>query len=301
MGKLDDYLTIVQSDYGNVFDAIDHDIEFADKEINLRFQFLKFDGNGNPKLDLLIEVLEGYITQYCFSAQKRDMSGLGDTEREIAQNRLQGQARRLFRGTDTSGEAGEMLLYFLIESVLKAPQVVAKMDLKTNRNMELHGSDGIHISFSDDDKLYVYFGEAKIYQQISSALESACNSILDFHAEGSRDHELKMVTTHYKYLKDDEKAKVYEFVRDEIGSHEHVIHHACLIGYDWSRYQKLNRPGEREDFIRNFCTFYQNDFQRIADLLENKFPDGLISYRFEVFFLPFFCVQEFRDKFNEIL
>ena len=60
---------------------------------------------------------------------------------------------------DKTGEAGETLLFFLMEAVLGAPQLVAKMELKTNSNDEVKGSDGIHVRWNEQDKLVdLYFG-----------------------------------------------------------------------------------------------------------------------------------------------
>ncbi|MGF1747094.1 DUF1837 domain-containing protein [Vibrio minamisatsumaniensis] len=55
------------------------------------------------------------------------------------------EARKLFRhpeidseNPDRTGEAGELLLFFLIEAILGAPQMVSKMELKTNHKDDPH-------------------------------------------------------------------------------------------------------------------------------------------------------------------
>ena len=64
------------------------------------------------------------------------------------------------KGSSRSGEAGEIVLYILNEWVLKAPQIVSKMYLKTNANMPVHGTDGIHARFDETKKkLYLYWGK----------------------------------------------------------------------------------------------------------------------------------------------
>jgi Cap4 SAVED domain len=51
----------------------------------------------------------------------------------------------------------------LMECVFGAPQIVAKMDLKTSPKMEVFGSDGIHAKWNASDNcLDLFFGEAKL-------------------------------------------------------------------------------------------------------------------------------------------
>ena len=58
---------------------------------------------------------------------------------------------------DRTGEAGEVLLFFLVEAILEAPQIVAKMELKTNHKDEVKGSDGIHARWNEKLGLVDFF------------------------------------------------------------------------------------------------------------------------------------------------
>ena len=51
------------------------------------------------------------------------------------------KARRLFVSAPTTGEVGELLLYYLAEHALRYPQVLCKFPLKTNPNVHAHGAD----------------------------------------------------------------------------------------------------------------------------------------------------------------
>lgn len=131
----------------------------------------------------LAEKLYEYIIDYCFSMQDR-VEPLS-SQQWLA---LAKQARSLFRhpkitddSPDKTGEAGETLLFFLMEAIIGAPQLVAKMELKTNSNDEVKGSDGIHIKWNEKDKIVdFYFGESKLYQKISSAMDSALKVLMIF-------------------------------------------------------------------------------------------------------------------------
>jgi hypothetical protein len=310
--NLDKYLQISQKYYDNIFDKVEHTNKINDIDVNLHFKFLKFDPNGNPKIDLLVDTLFSYFTHYCFSAQKRSLaSDMDEFEQEQARNKLMNEARELFRkwkseditpdNQPKSGEVGEMILWLLMEVVLKAPQIVAKMDLKTNRKLEVFGSDGIHVNIDKNDILNIYFGEAKLYGDVSKALDSAFESIEKFHTDKMDEHEFNLVTTHYKLLKDEQQKQIYDFITGQIEAHEVKINHACLIGYDWNEYQKLDTQ-ERKNFINNFTSTYQQETQRLTKLIQTRFDKfSKKEFDFEVFFLPFKSVQELRTAFNDKL
>ena len=304
--NLDNYLEVSKKHYDNIFDKVEHSNSINGIDVNLHFKYLKFDPNGNPKIDLLVNTLLNYATHYCFSSQKRDIE-----DNEFEKNKLMNEAKKLFRKwkdediTDDnqpkSGEVGEMILWLLMEVVLKAPQIVAKMDLKTNPKLEVFGSDGIHIDISNEDILNIYFGEAKFYNDIYGALDSAFQSIEDFHKNSMSNHEFNLVTTHYKYLNHKHKDKIYKFIMGEIEAGEVKINHACLIGYDWDEYKKLDGE-DRKEFIKNFTTLYQEETKRLTKLIQTRFDKfSKKEFDFEVFFIPFKSVQELRTAFNEIL
>ena len=58
------------------------------------------------------------------------------------------QARRSFTDVAKTGEGGEMLLFLLAERFLKLPQILCKMDLKTDTRMHYHGADGVYAGVS---------------------------------------------------------------------------------------------------------------------------------------------------------
>ena len=303
--KLNEYVSVASNDYKTIFDRIEHTNIINSVKVNLRFKYIKFTPNGELKLDLLVNTLVSYFTHFCFSAQKREIDkSLTKSEQEQQQNKLYTEARKLFRkwnsAGSTSGEMGEMILWLLMEVVLKAPQMVAKMDLKTNPNLESFGSDGIHMKVVDDI-LNIYFGEAKLYNSITRALDSIFDSIKGFHENGMQQHEYNMVTTHYKYLKEDDKEKVFKFIQGSLETHELKVNHACLVGYDWKEYEKFNSL-QREEFLEDFIESYKNDTDRLTKLIQTRFDKfSKKNLTFEVFFLPVKSVQELRDKFNEEL
>lgn len=304
IARINKLISVDKIDYTHCIDHIEHEINIEGVQTNVRFHYVKFDGNGQPMLNALAETLYDYIIHYCISSRNRD-----DELTATQAARLTKNARKLFvhpkatkEDPDQTGEAGEILLYFLIESILDAPQVVAKMELKTNQKKEINGSDGIHMKWCETEEIVdIYFGEAKIHKSLSGALGSAFNSISEFHDKGMYQHEFLMVTNHFKYANEKIKEEVQKLIGKGEPSSEVRINHACLIGYNWDKYQELLKEGPA-DIESKFREIYKHDASRVLKLLNNRFDEFDKKYlKFDFFFMPFTDVQEFRDAFNEAL
>lgn len=304
IAEIKSLIAVNKDDYTACIDSIEHSDAVSSLNAKLRFHHLKFDGNGRPMVKALAGLLYNYIIDYCISAKNRPEP---ITVNDAA--RLTKEARKLFRhpditddSPDKTGEAGEALLYFLVEAIIQAPQVVAKMELKTNRKLESNGSDGIHIKWNAEDKVVdFYFGESKLYKNIDDAINSAIKSIDSFHADEIYKHEFTMITKHFKYADKEVQDAVTEHIRlGEPGAGAR-INHACLIGYNWDTYSTL--PNAAHPVLTDeFRTRFSKETSLIASKLEKKLAGFTRTHLcFDIFFIPFPCVQEFRNEFNAAL
>lgn len=264
----------------------------------LRFHYVKFDTDHTPKFKNLAVVLAKHVVRYAFSVRSRK-----EHERNIedmSEGELFMLARDMFRKVDTSGEVGELLLFFLLEAVLGLPQVVAKMELKTNPNDEVKGCDGIHLGWDDKAKeLIFYLGEAKLYGQFSAALDDALASITAMNDQGRRPEELTLMTSHFKHLDDTLKNEVFKVATDRSAVGARFVH-TCLIGFDSSMYSKMT--ADPKACAAGFLAQYQARFKRMSDLLDKKLSGYKYKHlRFEFIFVPFVKVQEFRTAFYAAL
>lgn len=302
--KISEKISVEDPDFSSCISMVKHDFKIIGIDTTIRLHYLKFDGNKKPMVKALADTLYAYIIDYCLSAKNRD---------EILTTRqstlLTKEARSLFRhpeitdeSPDKTGEAGETLLYFLMEAVLKAPQIVSKMELKTNHKDEVKGSDGIHARWNSDMEIVdFYFGESKLYMKVSDALTSALKSVNDFHDIKMYEHEFSMVTKHFKYADKEVKREISNlFINGNPGPNVRV-NHACLIGYDYNGYENVfSEPQNKmkEIFERDFLA----NSSKLVKILQKKL-DGFEKKHlvFDVFFLPFPSVVEFRKAFNEAL
>lgn len=301
---LSGFLSASRENYEKCIDVVDHEHTVSGVKAVIRLHHLKFDANGMPMIEALAEALYGHIIDYCIAS--RDRPSLLSAQQSTIFTK---QARKLFihppateDDPDQTGEAGEMLLYFIMESVLGAPQVVSKMDLKTNHKDEVKGSDGIHMRWNQSDGVVdIYFGEAKLRQDSSQAIASAIRSIENFHYNDMRRHEFCMVTKHFKYADENVKKAVTDLLGEGVPSGDVRINHACLIGYNWAEYGKLPQIAVSK-LTKEFKSRYLADSTRLHTLLQNRFDSFTHKHLFfDVFFLPFPSVQDFRNAFNNAL
>jgi hypothetical protein len=244
----------------------------------------------------VVDTLISYITHFCFTSERR--AGLD----EKARNRTFVEAKRLFRTSPTTGQPGELLVYFLIEAVLQAPQILKKMMITTNPNEERKGSDGVHIRWADKQELLeVIFAEAKLHKNFENAVAGAFVSMTDFHDSVAKDLEINYFLNTFSLLTSEQQKVVVSYVEGENkGKCQQV--QVCLIGYTWEEYECL-KTSEKQKFLEEFEERY------LAWALEKMKPklDGELAafmhsnLRFEFFFLPLTSVENFRKLFLESL
>jgi hypothetical protein len=302
--KVNQYTSASLSDYQDCLGAIEHTYKINGVTTDIRLHYLKFDGNGMPMVKALANMLYTYIIDYCISARNREEPLTTQQSAKLIK-----QARDLFRhpkvtdeSPDKTGEAGEMLLYFLMEAVLKAPQVVSKMELKTNHKDEIKGSDGIHAKYNTLTSMVdFYFGESKLYKDSAAAIADAIKSVGQFHDIEMYRHEFTMVTKHFKFADDATKDAITSLIVQGEPGPNVCINHACLIGYDFKGFNDLNGSNPKE-LLDDFLSKFLIDGSRLTNLLQKKFDKFNKKHlKFEVFFIPFPSVVDFRNAFNAAL
>jgi len=221
---------------------------------------------------------------------------------------LTAEARDLFiqtkKETGRSGELGEMLLYMLLEWALEAPILASKMYLKTNRQMPVHGCDGIHVGFDGND-LILHFGESKMYADLSAALTAIVESIKEYRASStSRDNELRIIrkdlSTANLPVATANALRAYFNPYDTL-SNRIRDSHACLAGFDSNIYER--DPGATsEEVEQKLRLTYESRAESACELIARKVADaGLSKFDFTFFLLPFPSVDVARASFQSRL
>lgn len=294
---LKEYLEASQKRFQTCLSPLDEQITIDGTQSDVTLHFVRFDPHTKePKFSLLAKALAKHVVRFCLSARSRQRIREKD-DFEEDEGELFLIAREYFRKLKDSGEVGELLLFFLLEAAIGAPQVVCKMELKTNAGDEVKGADGIHIKWDEKDQhLDVFLGEAKLYQDIGTAMTKALGSIKEFYDKNKLDEELHLVTSHFKHLDEEFRRKVTSWVNRETAPEECHIIHSCLIGWDWSQYKRFatDRDGLFDDFEEEYRKYCKN----IRELLSKRFQDYTHKHlSFHFLFVPFDSVGDFRKAF----
>jgi hypothetical protein len=278
-------------------------------DVTGKFFYLPFGADGKPAVEQFTELVYGNIINFCIPRGRRAEIDLAYEETRDTRHLLQisDEARDLFvraiQSQKTSGEAGELILYMLLEAFLEAPQIASKMYLKTNANIPVHGSDGIHLARGvHNGNLRLIWGESKLHADLSNALDSICASVSAFYREVNfhtpRDHDISVIR---KHLDIDDTSLRSELLRyfdpyypENLYLEESI---ACFVGFNYKECEEISklRGPELERY------FSERYLQRVASacaLFEEKIRASELSHlTFYFFLLPLPSVDELRKRF----
>lgn len=180
---------------------IERDVCLDGHTVKIHCHCLTVDGNGKVQPQRLAEFMRNAVVDYAIprskvaDAKARDQK-YNSTE---ALTDLVERAKRSFTDLAKTGEGGEMLLFLLAERFLKLPQVLCKMDLKTDTRMHYHGADGVYAGVTPEGVLKLYWGESKVYQKVGAAIKDCLASLAPFliepeHEGAERDRDLLLLS-----------------------------------------------------------------------------------------------------------
>ena len=260
--------------------------------------------DSEPTNSELVEEISNHLVNFALPAkQYLKINHLSDEKRKNAEHaRLQKKARRLFikarAAEKRSGEFAELLLYTILCWQRRAPQLVSKMYLKTDQEMPVHGTDGIHIGYDDAlETVVIYWGESKAVSSLSSAISSALDSIKTFLETGYK-REVDIVNDHFDLssFSDEARTKIIKFLNPvEDDYNKRIEKFACLIMYDDNSYI----DGNSDDEIHQLCT---ERLQRIVKRIPSRISKRkLNNKRFDFIFIPVSSVAIIRKLFQKEL
>jgi len=284
----------VHLDFNNVFCTTEVD---GSNGSRVSVHVVRADGNGRPQIGLLVRSLCNAVIDYCIPRKRIERAhqhyvATGTTTRIAA---LQTEARRTFTDLALSGEGGELLLFALVEGLLKYPQVLSKMSLKTSARMHVHGMDGLYVSCRGaPPRLRLHFGESKLHRDMRTSINEGVASVREMlHDEGhigSSRRDFYLLEAHGD-LGDVALEEALTAFLDPADS-RFMAPEVCavlLTGYELDRYPivKLGQPFP-ETLLEEATTAL--DVLGAAALLRQ-----VDSFKIDVLCIPFPSVQEFRD------
>lgn len=260
-----------------------------------RIHMVDRDANGNVRTEALTKLLARQIVDFCIPRARMEEAHKHSLQTGSAEDllRLQEEARALFSSLERSGEAGELLLYMLLERMLGLPQLLCKMNLKTSSTMHVHGTDGIHGRMSDDGTLALYWGESKLHRTFGSAVDDCFTSLAPYLGRdpAARQRDLLLLRDHVN-VEDQRLIEALRryFVETTPEAARVEFRGACLVGFDFGEYPTVGDKS-LSDAVARWQT-------RVGGRVGHH---KLERVEIEFFCIPFPSVDAFREGVHAAL
>lgn len=284
-------------------DSLEVETSVASTQTVIRWHRIGHDATlGKPDTEKLIDKLILLLIDFACTRKERDdailtLSKTGSTQAFAA---LQEKARRLFTTSATTGEVGELMLYFLAEHLLKYPQVLCKFRLKTNPGVHAHGADGVHASVDPvTGHLRLHWGEAKLYQKLGAAVEDCFSSLSELileppGAKKTKRRDIELLRD-FSELNDQSLETAFHSYLDPDEALSKKVRYCglALIGFDLADYNALTNEVAKKE-VTAISARIEDWTTKIKSALEKH---ELAGITIDVFCIPFPSVQAFRDAF----
>jgi hypothetical protein len=244
-------------------------------------------------------VLDYAIPRSEYRAARDEADRTGSSQKVV---RLHTKARKLFTDLMQSGEGGELLLFALAEKLLKLPQLICKMSLKTNTRMHIHGADGLHAGVDEKTgKLLLYWGESKIFGDVTSAVRDCLKSLapmLQDHEASKRD--LQLLQRHLDVDNADLENALKKFLNpDDPAFNSLEFRGLCLVGFDCNAYPPVS-PSNAE--FKSIVTAIVAALPKWKEhLVKRVSEEKLDAFSMHFLFVPFPSADKFRELFRDHL
>jgi hypothetical protein len=276
---------------------------FRDTKVIARGYTIPFSGTKNSYKNFAVALSE-IIGE--FTHDKSTLQKLG----VLKANK---NAQKIFGNIDPSkdGRYGELILFAIVESILKCPMVSHK--IPSSFHDQVKGGDGIFIgNYEYTDGKYdtaILIGESKIWQQYSAALDDSLESLNRFHdsVSGPRFNSQEfLVAKRGIAISDDFDPEVlYNYLSPETDEHRSCLFvHPTFIMYETKSIHSIEKKAltstEAEELIKEYIT---NRHTEHVNLINNKIAllPNLDAVYLDFFILPVKSVDDFRNElFYEI-
>lgn len=283
-------------------ELVERDVLVAGHLVKIHCHCLTVDGNGRVQPHRLAEFMRNAVADYAIPRSKLAQAKARDqkfrsTEAVAA---LVEQARRSFTDLAKTGEGGEMLLFLLAERFLKLPQILCKMDLKTDARMHYHGADGVYAGITDEGTLKLYWGESKVYKTATSAIHDCLASLAPFliepeHADAERERDLVLLSDKAD-LSDSKLTGALRRYFDKNSPMSKRVQYCgvALVGFDAPFYPSQEVKAVAEELATAARTELEVWRAKIGERVE---AEKLAQFELEFFCLPLPSAESFRSAF----
>lgn len=199
--------------------------------------------------------------------------------------------------TSNEGELGELLLYAFLESGLNAPKLLSKMELKTDANDYIKGSDGIHLLEVGNDYQLI-FGESKMYADLLDGAREAFDSIAEFKLNGLG-FERGLIDTHV--INEMVTEEGYETIKSILlpsgdNGPNLDLSFGVFLGFELS-IDDTQLSMKNSEFREWIYSVVQQNASRVIDTIQKRIiKHKLFGHDFHIYIVPFTDIDITRKK-----
>jgi hypothetical protein len=290
-------------DINTYLEIVDCNVCLPSTQTQAHCYFIALDGNKRPRDKDFARFVCSKITDFAIPrveikrAIEEDFRN-GSTTRASA---LFMKAKNLFTKLPKSGEGGEVILSILAEAFLQLPQLFTKMILKTNTEMHVHGSDGIHVGVNLNGNLTVYWGESKLHKTPTSAVNDCFSSLspflLDSGGSGAtQERDLQLMRDGLSL----DNPELFEAIKRYLNPSDAMFNKLeyrglCLVGFDSNSYPTSPNTKEAIEVKREIESAFESNKIHIKNRV---IKERIESFFIHIFCLPFPNIDDFRTAFR---
>lgn len=236
---------------------VERDVSITGLGVKIHCHCLTVDGNGRVQPHRLAEFMRNAVVDYAIPRSKVAEAKARDKKYNSteATTELVERAKRSFTDIAKTGEGGEMLLFLLAERFLKLPQILCKMDLKTDTRMHYHGADGVYAGVTPSGTLKLYWGESKVYKNAGAAIRDCLASLAPFlteleHENAERERDLILLSDKADLTNPKLTAALRRyFDRSSVMSTRVQYCGVALVGFDAAFYPANNAKAIADEIV----------------------------------------------------
>lgn len=276
------------------YNEIECDVPDTHSKLNLHI--LKIENNEFCYPELVNHLRNHFIS---FSLSRKEIQ---DFEKDKRYGELYAKAASKFRDYNVNdGEAGELLLFCFLESHLKAPKILTKLEIKLSSKDYAKGSDGVHLLKVADKDYQLIFGESKLYQSLTTSITKAFESIQDFLTRTSNNINDEIGLINSQLCKEAFDDDLYQFLKSvimpKVNAEEPITKNnafAIFAGFEISPTDD-ERKLSNSDFLKTIKEQIKKEVEGKMEHIKKKIEEySLHGYSFYVYVFPFMKLDETR-------
>ncbi|WP_068597202.1 DUF1837 domain-containing protein [Vaginella massiliensis] len=270
--------------------------DIPDTHSKLNLHILKIENNQFCYPELVNHLRNHFIS---FSLSRKEIQ---DFEKDRRYGELYTKAASKFRDYNVNdGEAGELLLYCFLESHLKAPKILTKLEIKLSSKDYAKVSDGVHLLKVTNNDYHLIFGESKLEQKLTTSISNAFKSIHDFTTRDKSNINDEIGLLSSQLCKEAFDEDLYQFLKSVImpkaNSEQPITKNnafAIFAGFEINPTDEEKRLSN-SDFLKTIKEQIKEEVRGKMEHIKKKIEEyNLHGYTFYVYVFPFMRLDETR-------